>query len=265
VPIENVTLISKLKLATPKGGTKAPSTDQIQATLTGVTAGSGTLYLTVTGTGVTASGAACQAQAAVDRGGLTTLKRLSISPDGVQAQFSLLNDPSDTMRPGSSLVAADRQAASVLASLSLTSVSVCDVDFALSPNGGPLSLPSQGFAAYGLENCSSLPAGCTGGAALDYVCGGPCPPCSDGQTCTSASECASAHCQAPNPTACYGTGSLCIPAHCFDGVKDIGETDIDCGGNVLYSGGCEIGCATGKACSQNCDCASTNCVANVCQ
>src|SRR5262245_29350737 len=64
IPVENVTLISKLKLATPSGATKAPTTDQIQATLTGVTAG-GNLYLTVTGAGVTASGGACQAQAGV--------------------------------------------------------------------------------------------------------------------------------------------------------------------------------------------------------
>src|SRR5262245_53956725 len=61
VPVENVTLISKLKLATPKGAAKPPATDQLQATLAGVPP-AGALYLTVTGTGVTPAGASCQAQ-----------------------------------------------------------------------------------------------------------------------------------------------------------------------------------------------------------
>jgi len=62
VPIENVTLISRLKLLTPKGAVKAPATDELRTTLTGLTT-SGNVYLSVTGTGVTPSGPACQAQA----------------------------------------------------------------------------------------------------------------------------------------------------------------------------------------------------------
>jgi hypothetical protein len=63
IPVQNVTLISRLKLATPKGAPKAPPTDQIEATLLAVQL-SAQSYLTVTGTGVTASGNACQAQLA---------------------------------------------------------------------------------------------------------------------------------------------------------------------------------------------------------
>ena len=63
IAIEDVTLISKLKLATPKHAAKAPVTDQIQATLTGVTV-TGNLYLTVTGPGVSPAGATCQVQSA---------------------------------------------------------------------------------------------------------------------------------------------------------------------------------------------------------
>ena len=63
IPVESVTLISRLKLATPKGAARALATDQIQATLTGVP-GPTNLYLTVTGTGITPAGNACQPQAA---------------------------------------------------------------------------------------------------------------------------------------------------------------------------------------------------------
>src|SRR5262249_23731997 len=52
-------------------------------------------------------------------------------------------------------------------------------------------------------------------------CGGACPLCSDFQVCNAPSNCASGHCQVPTG-ACFGASppSLCIPAHCFDGVKD---------------------------------------------
>lgn len=63
VNVENVSLLSKLKQMTPKNDTKLPNTVELVTTLPGVTAG-GTLYLQVTGTGVTPVGGACQAQAA---------------------------------------------------------------------------------------------------------------------------------------------------------------------------------------------------------
>jgi hypothetical protein len=43
VPIQNVTLISRLKRLTPKGAVKGPTTDELRTTLPGVTAG-GNLY-----------------------------------------------------------------------------------------------------------------------------------------------------------------------------------------------------------------------------
>lgn len=60
VPIENVELISRLKLLAPKGATKVPSTDELHATLTGITT-AGNVYLTVTGTRVTPTKVTCQA------------------------------------------------------------------------------------------------------------------------------------------------------------------------------------------------------------
>jgi hypothetical protein len=61
VPIENVELISRLKLLTPKGAVKGPTTDELHTMLTGVELPAQT-YLKVTGMGVTASGGDCQLQ-----------------------------------------------------------------------------------------------------------------------------------------------------------------------------------------------------------
>jgi hypothetical protein len=61
VPIENVTLISHLKLFTPKGAVKAPTTDEIRATLPGVNQPAQT-YLKVTGAGITPGAGSCQIQ-----------------------------------------------------------------------------------------------------------------------------------------------------------------------------------------------------------
>jgi hypothetical protein len=62
INIENVDLIEALKRFNPKGATKPPKTAVIHATLIGVPPGSSG-YLKVTGTGITAVGGACQAQA----------------------------------------------------------------------------------------------------------------------------------------------------------------------------------------------------------
>lgn len=102
------------------------------------------------------------------------------------------------------------------------------------------------------------------GHESDIDCGGSCPGCGDFETCRGASDCASGHCQAPTPATYFsfyppGT-SLCIPAHCFDGVQDFGESDVDCGNS------CASGCAAGKMCaSNNLDCASGVCNGGICQ
>ena len=48
------------------------------------------------------------------------------------------------------------------------------------------------------------------------------------------------------------------PAHCFDGILNGGETDIDCGGT------CGRTCGTGRACLTATDCISGTCSANKC-
>jgi len=80
------------------------------------------------------------------------------------------------------------------------------------------------------------------------------------------SEVANAECVAADcPTSCNGNldcgelgficgpDHLCVP-HCFDGVTNGGESDVDCGGDD-----CVARCATGQTCSVHGDCASGIC------
>ncbi len=78
-------------------------------------------------------------------------------------------------------------------------------------------------------------------------CGGSCAPCFD--TCKEDYECASGSC----------TGGLCAPDTCSNGVKDGGETDIDCGGLLCSP------CGDNAACESSFDCKSNNCLLNICQ
>lgn len=61
VPVEQVAMVSRLKLLTPKGAAKAPRTDELRHTLE-VESVSAPLYLRVTGPGVVSAGPACQVQ-----------------------------------------------------------------------------------------------------------------------------------------------------------------------------------------------------------
>jgi hypothetical protein len=55
-----------------------------------------------------------------------------------------------------------------------------------------------------------------------------------------------------------GGGTPPVPT-CADGVKNGGETDVDCGGPACSD------CSTGRTCSVNADCASNICTGGVCQ
>ena len=264
VNVENVQAMEWLKLLTPRGASPAPLTARLTTTLPGVTAG-GNLYLTVTGTGVTPRGAACQAQATVEQGGaLTTLRRVTIAfcPDSFSG-WCVQNDPTGlfpVLPLGFGflgLPATDRQVAAVLQVLDHAVRYLCDLDMLLQEGLSETGRDGSRGAVYGISNCTPLPSGCTSG---NGSCGGPCPPCEDLQPCTSSADCTSGHCQAATAS-CFAPSSVsvCIPTHCFDGVKDDGETDVDCGGRS-----CRTACALGKMCSANCDCASGNCN-QVCQ
>lgn len=67
--------------------------------------------------------------------------------------------------------------------------------------------------------------------------------CDDGSDCVGLAACA-----------CDGSGS-CVGISCVDGVKNQGETDIDCGGDAS---GCPR-CSIGDTCNEAADCATNLC------
>jgi hypothetical protein len=131
----------------------------------------------------------------------------------------------------------------------------------------------------GVTTCARCPAGqgcgmgsdcvslvCTGNACVaatcgdnvknqnetDTDCGGTCAPtkkCAVGKGCMASGDCASGVC----------TGGVCQTPTCSDTVKNGGETDTDCGGNMCS------GCGTGKGCLAGTDCTSKVCTTNICQ
>ncbi|HEY8077686.1 MAG TPA: hypothetical protein VIF62_26350 [Labilithrix sp.] len=80
-------------------------------------------------------------------------------------------------------------------------------------------------------------------------CGGPTAPnrCPTGQGCVATSDCDNVKCDA-------GVTNLCLPASHTDGIKNDGETGIDCGGAALPTK-----CATGQGCGSDADCNNVRC------
>ncbi len=89
----------------------------------------------------------------------------------------------------------------------------------------------------------------------DVDCGGPiCARCDDGRMCTNGDDCKSGVC----------SSGVCQAPSCTDGVQNgglfVGESDIDCGGEVCPK------CANGKTCRSDRDCQTDFCdVDNVCR
>jgi len=67
--------------------------------------------------------------------------------------------------------------------------------------------------------------------------------CSDGLHCLVANDCQSSHC----------VGTFCAVPTCVDGIKNGGESGVDCGGTSTC-GGC-----AGDPCTTGADCHSTSC------
>ncbi|EYF08819.1 formylglycine-generating enzyme family protein [Chondromyces apiculatus] len=105
------------------------------------------------------------------------------------------------------------------------------------------------------------PVSCTNGtmdgSETDLDCGGACPSCADGATCSVAGDCVSRRCQ----------GSVCVAASCTNGTQDGSETDVDCGGGTMTTGSnpaCPP-CPLTAGCSVREDCETLNCGStNVC-
>jgi hypothetical protein len=96
--------------------------------------------------------------------------------------------------------------------------------------------------------------GVRNGVETDVDCGGGCPACADGKSCSSFSDCTSVVC----------SQARCQPASCTDGAKNSQETDVDCGGTC---GGCRAGglCRVAEDCaSLKCSAPDHRCVAETC-
>jgi hypothetical protein len=142
---------------------------------------------------------------------------------------------------------------------------------------------SQGFATGVLacnSDCLSFDtSGCSGeshcvngvhdGNETDVDCGGSCSPCDNGKMCGIDQDCQSGHClngicvECATGTDCQSglcdaNTHTCTTATCLDGVKNGGETDVDCGGPVCP------GCANGLNCTLGTDCQSGHCVNGKC-
>jgi hypothetical protein len=114
---------------------------------------------------------------------------------------------------------------------------------------------TSGVCNAGTKKCSA--AACNdlakNGSETDVDCGGTCPTkCADTKSCLLATDCTSGVCNA-------GTHK-CSVAACPDGVKNGGETDLDCGGAT-----CATKCAIGKTCAVSTDCDKSICSALACR
>ena len=90
----------------------------------------------------------------------------------------------------------------------------------------------------------------------DVDCGGICSTkCSLGKACLTSADCASSSCI---NRICTEKVTAAGPS-CSDGIKNQGETDIDCGGT------CAVKCDNGKRCLTSADCRSHRCDARVCR
>ena len=90
-----------------------------------------------------------------------------------------------------------------------------------------------------------------GTAETDVDCGGgTCAPCANNLKCAVALDCLSKNC---DPVA-----KTCIPATCNDGIQNLNETDIDCGGGTCGQ------CSPGQKCSVAANCVIQICTASKC-
>jgi hypothetical protein len=128
--------------------------------------------------------------------------------------------------------------------------------------GGPCA-PCRDGAACGQDlECRSLRCvagrcaaptcmdGVLNGRETDLDCGDfndpACPACQLGHRCKSHGSCAS------NLCANLGVGLVCAEPRCGDGHRNLGESDVDCGGPCPP-------CPSGAACQYNDDCMSGQC------
>lgn len=292
----DVNVIEQLRRLVARPAPKPPTTARITTMVSGVGIG-GNLWLQVTGTGVTPVGGACQAQTAQLAPHLgvpitATIKRNSATPNELGGCiWKFVDGP----LPNHILTTYDRTARATMDALDCTKRYTCTVGlssgslevFDVSGCSAVVETCSDGLKNQdesdvdcGGTNCAPCVGGKTCNASSDCyttcasghctacslltTCGGPCPGCADYLQCSVNSDCQSGHCQSTAGVLCALYPDVCVPAHCYNGVLDSGETGIDCGGFSL-PGGCRfIPCSTGESCLSSCDC-SIGCSGGVCQ
>lgn len=95
-------------------------------------------------------------------------------------------------------------------------------------------------------NCSDT---LKNGQETDVDCGGQCPSCENGKTCSTNFDCESGFCNSTRKCSAI----LVLAGPCSNGIKDAGEADTDCGG------ACNNKCADSKSCLSYNDCLSGYC------
>jgi hypothetical protein len=128
--------------------------------------------------------------------------------------------------------------------------------------------PAEAAADTGADATGACADGIKDGSETAVDCGGSCPPCGPSKHCLSNSDCSptASGCDTVNGGCYCQSGALvCVYNHCYDRVKDVGETAVDCGGNLCSACADGLGCLGNSDCLyMACDAISLVCVANQC-
>ncbi len=116
-----------------------------------------------------------------------------------------------------------------------------------------VGLQGDALASDGVTvDVEKMPAACQNGALdaeeADLDCGGQCPGCQDGASCSQNIDCVSGFCNE----------GVCAPSACDDLMKNGNETGVDCAG-----GSCPL-CGMNQTCVSDSDCASSSCNYGLC-
>lgn len=110
------------------------------------------------------------------------------------------------------------------------------------------------------ENCNlPQPTKCIVNTCTAHQCGtgfaGEGKPCNDhgGVMCNGMGKCVQCNADVDCPGNACNDDKVCVPVTCADHTLDLGETDVDCGGDLCPP------CADYKLCHQNSDCISKLC------
>ncbi len=139
-----------------------------------------------------------------------------------------------------------------VASLALVSWAACspgsDVDVGAGEADGGTSTTGSSSGGSSSSSSGSTP-GVDGSVPEPERCASP--PCANGELCKDGVDCESGLC----------IDRKCFPGSAADGVRNGGETDVDCGGPPDAA----PRCADGKACAAGADCKSLSCGGGTCQ